>query len=34
MVLDYDMLAFHFKHPEKGNILIDCGFSWVFTENL
>lgn len=32
-VLDYDMLAFSFKHPEKGDILIDCGFSRSFTDN-
>jgi len=32
-VLVYDMLAFHFQHPEKGDILIDCGFSRSFTDN-
>jgi hypothetical protein len=25
--LGCDMMAFSFKHPEKGDILIDCGFS-------
>jgi glyoxylase-like metal-dependent hydrolase (beta-lactamase superfamily II) len=33
MVLDCDMMAFSFKHPEKGDILIDCGFSRSFTNN-
>jgi glyoxylase-like metal-dependent hydrolase (beta-lactamase superfamily II) len=33
MVLDYDMLAFSFTHPKKGDILIDCGFSKSFTDN-
>lgn len=32
-VLDCDMMAFNFKHPEKGDILIDCGFSRSFTDN-
>ena len=31
--LDCDMLAFTFKHPEKGDILIDCGFSKAFTDS-
>ena len=30
--LDCDMMAFSFKHPEKGDILIDCGFGRSFTE--
>jgi len=33
MVLEYDMLAFSFKHPERGDILIDCGFGRSFTDN-
>ncbi len=32
-VLDYDIVAFSFKHPDKGDILIDCGFSRSFTDN-
>ena len=32
-VLDCDMMAFHFKHPQKGDILVDCGFSRSFTDN-
>ncbi len=28
-----DMMAFSFEHPEKGDILIDCGFSRSFTDN-
>ena len=28
-----DMMAFSFQHPEKGDILIDCGFSRSFTDN-
>ncbi|WP_281541214.1 MBL fold metallo-hydrolase [Maribacter aestuarii] len=31
--LDCDMMAFSFEHPEKGDILIDCGFSRSFTDN-
>lgn len=31
--LDCNMMAFHFKHPKKGDILIDCGFSSSFTKN-
>ncbi len=27
MVLDCDSVAFSFKHPEKGDFLIDGGFS-------
>ena len=26
-------MAFSFKHPDKGDILIDCGFSRSFTDN-
>lgn len=33
MPLDCGMMAFHFKHPENGDILIDCGFSSSFTNN-
>ena len=32
-ILDCDILAFSFKHPEKGDILIDCGFGKSFTSN-
>ena len=32
-VLDYDIQAFHFKHPVKGDILIDCGFGKSFTDS-
>ena len=31
--LDCDMMAFSFRHPERGDILIDCGFSKSFTDN-
>jgi hypothetical protein len=31
--LDCDMMAFSFMHPEKGDVLIDCGFSKSFTDN-
>ncbi|MBT8307503.1 MAG: hypothetical protein KJN85_11250 [Maribacter sp.] len=26
-VLDHDIVAFSFKHPDRADILIDCGFS-------
>jgi len=32
IALDCDMVAFSFKHPDKGDILIDCGFSRSFTD--
>ena len=32
-ILDCDNLAFSFKHPKKGDILIDCGFGESFTSN-
>ncbi len=31
--LDCDMMAFSFSHPEKGDILIDCGLGKSFTHN-